>query len=87
MDSKSVAIVINDISSSGGTERIASFLANKLSSLGVSVTLVSIVERGQPFYLLNSSVVVSYVGSDSLYKLGSHIKKINCDSVISISMG
>ncbi|WP_370598286.1 glycosyltransferase family 4 protein [Plesiomonas shigelloides] len=84
---KSIAIVINDISASGGTERVASFLANKLSELGMNVTLVSVVKQGQPFYSLSNSVTISYVDSFSWYKLGLHIKGLGCDSVISISMG
>lgn len=87
MSLKSIAIVINDISSSGGTERVASFLANKTSELGMKVVLVSVVKRGQPFYSLNNSVTVSYVDSTSWYKLGLHMKKLSCESVVSISMG
>lgn len=87
MNLKSIAIVINDISASGGTERVASFLANKLSALGMNVTLVSVVKNGQPFYSLNNAVTVSYVDSSSWYKLGLHIKELGCESVVSISMG
>lgn len=85
--SKTVAIVINDISASGGTERIATFLSNQLSSLGNQVTLVSILKNGEPFYKLTSNVHISYVDSSSLLKLGCHLRRLKSDIVISISMG
>jgi len=85
--SQNIAIVINDISASGGTERIATFLSNQLSLLGNQVVLVSIVKNGKPFYNLDHGIAISYVNSPSILKLGAHLKKLKCDSIISISMG
>lgn len=87
MKELSVAIVINNIAASGGTERVATFLANKFLSIGIKVALVSILKTGEPFYKLDKGIAIHYVDSASIIKLGAHIKRLNYDSVISISMG
>lgn len=85
---KSIFIFIDDITRSGGTERVAAFLANHLAAAGKRVTLVSrTAERGEPYYPLNSNVVYQVVGSASLGALARFLRAHPCDVMISISMG
>lgn len=81
-----IAIVINDISKSGGTERVAIFLSNNLSMYN-NVTLISIEENGKPYYLLNDDVNLLYCESKSKFKLSKLLKENNFDKIIPISMG
>jgi len=85
---KKISIFINDISCSGGTERVASFLANSFSLLGYDVALISLtLNKQEPYYHLNESVTCQVVGSTSQYALAKFLKNHCCDILISISMG
>ncbi|HFS5794248.1 TPA: glycosyltransferase, partial [Citrobacter werkmanii] len=81
-------IFINDISCSGGTERVASFLANNLVKHNFDLTIVSLFgEKGSNYYVLDHNVKVKYIGSSSFAKVLKFIRQNPCDILISISMG
>lgn len=83
-----IHIYIDDISCSGGTERVASLLANKLIQYDFDVTIVSLFgERNKSYYRLENDVSVKYVGSSSPVKMLKFIRQNPCDTLISISMG
>lgn len=81
-----IAIVINDISKSGGTERVAAFLSNSLSTF-YDITLISIEDNGESYYLLNDNVKLIYCESVSKFKLAKFLNKSKFDKIIPISMG
>lgn len=84
----SLFIFIDDISRSGGTERVATFLANNLAAAGRRVTLVSrTCKQGVPYYPLNTNVGYQVVGSSSLLALARFLRAHPCHVLISISMG
>ncbi|KHS85094.1 MULTISPECIES: glycosyltransferase family 4 protein [Pectobacterium] len=87
---KSVAILIDDICQSGGTERVASILSNELSK-EQHVFLYSLNIHSSPFYNLSPKVVLKTSSSLGRIKKKldfiSFIKKENIHSVIIISMG
>lgn len=85
---KRISIFIGDISCSGGTERVASFLANQFSLLGYDVSVVSLtLNNKEPYYFLNDSVTCQIIGSISQYALADFLRNHCCDILISISMG
>ncbi|MBJ8799141.1 MULTISPECIES: glycosyltransferase family 4 protein [Citrobacter] len=85
---KTIFILIDDISRSGGTERVASFLANQMSLAGYSVFLVSVsAENGVPYYPLDKRVELKVLKKQTLYELVMFLRKNFCDVMITISMG
>lgn len=85
---KSVFIFIDDISCAGGTERVASFLANNLVAANRKVMLVSRTNQNhQPYYALDARVCYKVIGSKSLFRLFLFFIKNPCDVIVSISMG
>jgi len=86
--SKKIHIFINDITCSGGTERVASFLANQYVLMGYDTTIVSLLGKpGFSYYPLEPKVKVSYVGSTSFISIMHYLRRNQCDTLISISMG
>ncbi|PSW09952.1 glycosyltransferase family 4 protein [Photobacterium phosphoreum] len=81
-----IAIVINDISKSGGTERVAVFLSNSLSAF-YNITLISIENNGKSYYPLDDNVKLIYCESESKFKLAKFLNKSKFDKIIPISMG
>ena len=67
-----IAIVINDISKSGGTERVAVFLSNSLSAF-YNITLISIENNGKSYYPLDDNVKLIYCESESKFKLAKFL--------------
>jgi Glycosyltransferase len=85
---KKCVIYIDDITTSGGTERVASFLANNLVAVNRQVVLISRTNQNyQPYYALDSRVCYKAIGSRSLRKLFLSLVENPCDVIISISMG
>ncbi|MHA6612413.1 glycosyltransferase family 4 protein [Photobacterium damselae] len=81
-----LAILVHDISSVGGTERVATFLANNLASI-MDVTLVSIIHKATPHYKIESNVEIDYINSCRKTALIRYFKNKKFDKVIVISMG
>lgn len=85
---KRISIFIEDISCSGGTERVATFLANELCLTGYDVVLISLTAKnGKPFYEIQSGVELKVLGSSGIKCLLSYLRKKDCDVIISVSMG
>lgn len=85
---RKIHIYIEDISCSGGTERVASLLANKLIEYNFDVTIVSLFgEKDQSYYMLANDVKIKYIGSASPVSMLKFVRKNSCDTLISISMG
>lgn len=83
-----IFILIDDITLTGGTERVASFLANELTKAGKEVEIVSLTSsKNKPAFELLDKVKVSYINSSSIVKLGAFLKENPCSKIISISMG
>ena len=55
---KSILILVGNLNSSGGTERVSSLVANGLSGKGYNVVITSISGGDRPFFSLNSKVKV-----------------------------
>lgn len=88
---KKIAILIDDITTVGGTERMASTIANKLSSSNI-VTIFSLNQINEkPFYDINSCIhVIASDDKKHLFKVISTaliIKKMNFDRIVIFSMG
>ncbi|EPN8366435.1 glycosyltransferase family 4 protein [Escherichia coli] len=85
---KKVYIFIDDISRSGGTERVATFLSNQMFLSGFSVTLISLAsEGGNTYYPLQPGVKLEVLSESTLYELFLFLRKNSCDVLISVSMG
>ncbi|WP_046004786.1 glycosyltransferase family 4 protein [Pseudoalteromonas rubra] len=88
MFKKSILIVINDITSSGGTERVAAFLANNFASSGYKVTLLTLLYSGSsPYYSLNKDVNLKVLDSGNTIKIASYLYSNKYDAIIPVSMG
>ena len=88
---KNLTFVIDDITGTGGVERVTTFLANNLA-LDFNVSIISLKGKCKElFYPLNSSVDLIFTNnSNSFLKnldLASKLKEINPDFIISMSMG
>ncbi len=90
MSKKNICILIDGISNSGGTDRVAASISNIFIVLGNQVSIFSLNE-GMPFYEMNSKVNLFYSKSKNrfwkLVDAVSHVKKVIYDYVIIISMG
>lgn len=88
MRTPSILIVIDDITLSGGTERVATFIANSLSIEGKKITLLSITAKNsEPYYRLDDRVSLEVVGSNNLLALKRSMDSKKYSFIISISMG
>lgn len=88
---KNIYILIDDISHTGGTERVACILCNELSTLGYSVFLYSLnFSKNSVKFDLNNGVTLKTFDKKnryiSLINIMKHIKK-NSGCLITISMG
>lgn len=85
---KTIFIFIDDISHSGGTERVASFLANQLLLAGNKIVLVSLtLKRNKPYYPLLSGIKLEVIGKSSIIGVMLYLYRKRCDVIISVSMG
>lgn len=85
---KNISIYIDDISKKGGTERVASFLANYLSSNGWHVKIVSLNKNNsRNFYSINNSVKIDKLEKNTLLHLMKYMKYDLSEVTVSISMG
>lgn len=88
MNSQYIFILIDDITLTGGTERVATFLANGLTEAGKKVKIVSLNSKNKsPGYKLSEKIDVVYINSLSVIKLGYFLKVNPCQKIVSISMG
>lgn len=87
---KNICILIDGISNSGGTDRVASSISDIFSQLNYRVSIYSLNE-GAPFYEINNNVNIFHSTSNNrcgkLKDALFHIKQNNYDSIIIISMG
>lgn len=90
MQQRKVAIVIENIAEKGGTERVASSLANALTTrLGHQVDLVSI-SGDRAFYPLEESVSLRFMPGRTLlwpWRLAWFLRRGRYDVIITVSMG
>ncbi|WP_407731290.1 glycosyltransferase family 4 protein [Pseudocitrobacter faecalis] len=85
---KKISIFIDDISCSGGTERVAAFLANELNDSDYDVNIVSLAAKnGKPFYEMPNGVIINILDKSDFRHLFLYLRKHPCDIMISISMG
>tara|TARA_R110001583_G_scaffold69129_2_gene196180 strand:- start:21688 stop:22740 length:1053 start_codon:yes stop_codon:yes gene_type:complete len=84
---KRVIVIINDISKGGGTERVASFVANLLSEHNINVTLLSLSNNHPSYYELSPMVSLQYFLGKSKFSLARYLQKNKFDLIIPISMG
>lgn len=83
-----VIVVIQNITKSGGTERVATFISNSLAKSGYQIIVLSLDGKGsQPYYSLSEDVRCIFLTSPSLLHLARELKSYSNDTVISISMG
>ncbi|EOX1769619.1 glycosyltransferase family 4 protein [Vibrio cholerae] len=83
-----ILIIIDDISKSGGTERVATFIANNFSILGKSVSILSLYGNGgRPYYPLSPNVCFKFLHSPTILELAKELKGHRSDNIISVSMG
>ena len=88
MHKKSILIIINDITASGGTERVATFLANNFSRTGIKVTILSLFHYGDsPYYELDKKVQLEVLEGNGFSDLAKFFKTNIFDAIIPISMG
>jgi len=85
---RTVSIIIDGISNSGGTDKVATLLSNEFSQLGYKAIIYPL-KKGEPYYPVNDKVIISckyknrYLNLISAFK---NIKNSNTDVII-ISMG
>ena len=67
-----------NITKSGGTERVLSIIANGLVERGYEVVIFSLTGNGEPFFELDDSIRIRWVGSRGLEtNIFSNLKKLN----------
>jgi len=87
---KKIALIIDGISNSGGTDKVASILSNLFSENDYVVNLYSL-KKGKPYYPINDKVIIKYQGEDNYFKkcreICKQLIKNKTEIVIVISMG
>jgi glycosyltransferase involved in cell wall biosynthesis len=93
MDTRKICFFISSLSSAGGTERVCTEIANKLSTLGFSVTVLSMYS-GEPFFKLGKNVGYFFVNEDksfskvlipaTVFKLRQRLKIITPDVLVNV---
>ncbi|MBH2596117.1 glycosyltransferase family 4 protein [Serratia ureilytica] len=90
MQPRKIAIVIEDIGGKGGTERVASSLANALTTrFGHQVELISIC-GDRAFYPLEPAVTLRVMRGKTLlwpWRLALFLRRGRYDAIITVSMG
>ncbi|MGA9605625.1 MAG: glycosyltransferase family 4 protein [Rouxiella badensis] len=89
-ENKKIGVLIDNITHSGGTERVASILSSGLIERGNEVCIFSLID-GKPYFPMHSSV--TYWKDDcnnrmlKIFRISRYINKYNFDALIIISMG
>ncbi len=85
---KNVLVVIDDITMSGGTERVATFIANSLANHQYNVSIVSLMgKKTTPYYSLSTDVSYDILDGASPINLARALYQHKNDTIISVSMG
>ncbi len=85
---KKVMVIIDDITMAGGTERVATFIANSLSNHKYNVGIVSLMGKHTiPYYSLSSDVNYKILDGFSLINLVRVLYQHKVETIISVSMG
>ena len=85
---KQVIVVIDDITMSGGTERVATFIANSLSNHQYNVSIISLMGKNTtPYYSLSADVKYEVLGGGAPINLVRALCQHKNDTIISVSMG
>lgn len=85
---KNVLVVIDDITMSGGTERVATFIANSLANHQYNVSIVSLMGKNTtPYYSLSADVSYDILDGASPINLARALYQHKNDTIISVSMG
>lgn len=90
-----ICFFMGDISLSGGTERVASVIANELSKLNLNIFILSLnLKNDKPFFDLNKSITTKKIFTSSksgklklpiaILKIRKYIIKNNIDIFISV---
>lgn len=92
VNKKKILFLIGNLNYSGGTERVCSIIANKLSHIGYEINIVSITGGDQPFFTLSRNIHthslfpidgrVLYRTPAIIYKLRSYLKKEKINTLI-----
>lgn len=86
-----IAILISDITTVGGTERVATTIANKLSE-GNDITVFSLNNKNKsPFYNISDNIDIRFAKSKKhlpkIISMAFTIKKMRFDKIVIFSMG
>lgn len=89
---KKVCFLIGNLDNSGGTERVATLIANKLVKMSYNVSIISLTGGKCPFFELNDSIRTYSLYPDKVsfktnffgvvYKLRDFVKKNKIDSFV-----
>lgn len=66
METKKVCFFISSLANAGGTERVCTEIANNLSQLGFSVTILSMY-AGKPFFSLSNNIESAFIYPKKAY--------------------
>jgi len=85
---RTVSIIIDGVSNSGGTDKVATLLSNEFSQLGYKAIIYPL-KKGEPYYPVNDKVIISCKYKNRYLNLISAFKNIKNSKtdVIIISMG
>lgn len=87
-----IAFLLENIASSGGTERVTTLIANQLAKRGYNITLISLI-KGESFFKLDSNIKITYVEKDNkryisfirqIFNTRKIISAINPDILINV---
>lgn len=89
---KNICFLISDLNNSGGTERVTSLIANKLSSTAYNISILSLNNGSRPFYELNNNIKIHSLYSKKIsfkknffgtaFKIRAFVKKYNVDTLV-----
>jgi amylovoran biosynthesis glycosyltransferase AmsD len=85
---KKIALIIDDISGSGGVERMTVFLANQFSFYGHAVSVITMTKaHTEDFYPLSGQVKLYSLQNKKLFNLSKLFSEKCFDYIITMSMG
>lgn len=89
---KNICFLIGDINQSGGTERVTSVIANKISDAGHQVNILSLSGGLKPFFELNHSIQIDQLFPQkismkknylsAIFKIRQYLKKHQIDTLV-----